>query len=38
MISHLVHQFLPVILVFIGAACLYLVAGVISILEGKNKC
>ena len=36
LISYLVHQFLPVILVFVGAACLYLVAGVVSILEGKQ--
>jgi len=30
LIDYLVHQLLPVILVFIGAACLYLVAAHIS--------
>lgn len=37
LISHLVHQFVPVVLVFVGAACLYLVAGVIAYLDGRRK-
>lgn len=37
MIEYLIHQFLPVILVFVGAACLYLVAGVIAYLDGRRK-